>query len=99
MPPEEGSEVRQPIPLPAFPGHVERMHWNEHCGFVEEYRVRHTCERFLINEHVVQTLMRIKQSIVWSPVLVVCESLLYVYNMREWECMILAVDQLFHAEY
>ena len=35
----EGSDVHQPIPLPALAPHVERMHLNENCGFGEEYRV------------------------------------------------------------
>ena len=38
-PPEEGSEVRQAVPLSAFSSHVERMHSNENCGLGEEYRV------------------------------------------------------------
>ena len=38
-PPEEGSVIRQPIPLHALAPHVERMHLNENCGFGEEYRV------------------------------------------------------------
>lgn len=40
VPPEEGSDIRQPIPLAALGPHVERMHLNENCGFGEEYRVR-----------------------------------------------------------
>lgn len=41
VPPEEGSDVRQPVPLTALSSHVDRMHLNENCGFGEEYRVSH----------------------------------------------------------
>lgn len=39
VPPDEGSDIRQPVPLAAMGGHLERMHLNENCGFGEEYRV------------------------------------------------------------
>ncbi len=44
FPPESGSEVRKPIPLQLFSSHLDAMHWNENCGFVDEYKVNH---RFL----------------------------------------------------
>jgi len=34
-----GSVARLPIPLSLLPDHIERMHLNENCGFVEEYKI------------------------------------------------------------
>ena len=39
VPPEPGSEIRAPIALQFLAAHVEIMHLNENCGFVDEYRV------------------------------------------------------------
>ena len=39
LPLGEGLEARQPIALQFLSAHVESMHQNENCGFIEEYRV------------------------------------------------------------
>ncbi len=38
-PPHQEAEVREPIPVEVFSSHLETMHLNENCGFIEEYKV------------------------------------------------------------
>ena len=38
-PPHQQAIEREPIPVEVFSSHLEIMHLNENCGFIEEYKV------------------------------------------------------------
>jgi len=38
-PPHQQAQVRDPIPVKVLSSHLDTMHLNENCGFIEEYKV------------------------------------------------------------